>query len=154
MLILISTCGLAAAALCLPMMFRETEQRRLDAVRRMHTRLEAVNCCMDPVDLYASQMTIGRWERRCDICLAGLTPRTKDSPISKVHARLWWDGLSYRIAPIPSRRPNGAVVLPKVWVDMVPVTDPKNGMAVAYEQRITLSNARFDFVLVDTSGEF
>jgi hypothetical protein len=99
-------------------------------------------------------MVIGRWTRRCDISLAGLTPKHRDSPISKVHARLWWDGTVFRIAPIPSARPDSTKHIPRVWVDMIPVTDTVNGHTVEYEQIITLGSNAYEFYLEDTSAEF
>lgn len=154
MLFLASIFGLAAIALCIPLLFYESEQRRQDAIRHVHTRLVASNCHREPEDLYATNMIIGRWTRRCDISLAGLTPKNQKSPISKVHARLWWDSQSFRIAPIPSVRPNGTIHIPKVWVDMIPVTDTHNGMRVNYGQIITLGSSAYEFYLEDTSAEF
>lgn len=154
MLTLISFCGLAAMLLCFPMLFRETTQRRDDAVRQMHTRFVAENCHLEPIDLYASQMVIGRLERRCDISLAGLAKKGKKSPISKVHARLWWDGLGFRIAPIPSRNPDGSINIPKVWVEMDPVDDCTAGAPVAYRERISLGSIEHTFFLEDTSSQF
>lgn len=154
MLSLISFLGLAAVIVCIPLLFHESEQRRLDAVRQVHTRLVASNCRRDPEDLYATNLVIGRWTRRCDISLAGLTPKKRESPISKVHARLWWDGMGFRIAPISSVSPDGTKRIPKVWVDMIPVTDTVNGMRVRYEQIITLGSSQYEFYLEDTSAEF
>lgn len=154
MLFLISFLGLAAVIFCIPLLFRESEQRRQDAIRRVHTRLVASNCNRESEDLYATNMVIGRWTRRCDISLAGLTPKHRDSPISKVHARLWWDGTVFRIAPIPSARPDGTKHIPRVWVDMIPVTDTVNGHTVEYEQIITLGSNAYEFYLEDTSAEF
>ena len=154
MLSLISFLGLAAVVICIPLLFHESEQRRRDAIRRVHTRLIAANCHRAPEDLYATNLIIGRWTRRCDISLAGLTPKNRKSPISKVHARLWWDGNSFRIAPISYVKPDGTKYIPRIWVDMIPVTDTVNGMRVQYEQMITLGSSEYEFYLEDTSAEF
>lgn len=155
-------CGIAAMALCLPMMFRENVLRRREAVRRMHTEFVPHNCNMDPVPIYATQMIIGRRKRRCDISLhevvAGNTSYAEDgnpSPswVAQVHARLWWDGNGFRIAPIHTTHRDGTKSTPKVWVNMVPAP-PDVGLPVEYGAIITISEDEYKFKLVNTADRY
>lgn len=139
-------CGAAAVLLCLTLVFQEAQLRKKAAISRMHTTFKAINCDLPDVELYATQMIIGRRRRRCDISLSSL----KDKRISKVHAVLWWDGSGYRIAPLGVLHPDMTTSKPKVWVDMEPVTDP-GGAEVNYGSIIKISDGEYKFELVDTS---
>jgi len=160
-MLLISLIGLAAAILCIPLMFREVQLRRDKAIRLMHTKFVALNSSLEPIHLMSTDLIIGRWTRRCDISLAGLNQHKKgkqgnkheeESPISRVHAELWWDGVSFRIAPVYTRRLNGEWSRPKVWVNMRPAPEG-SGLPVDYGDTITLSDAGYRFRLENTSKE-
>ena len=153
MIFLISLIGLAAMIMAIPMMFREAEQRRQKAIRQMHTRLVALNFDFEDnkkhVDLMSTYMIIGRWKRRCDISLEHLCTKKK-RPISRIHAELWWDGTSFRIAPVYTRWSPQYESRPKVWVDGC-LAPEHAGLEVKYGAEVLLSDARYAFKLEDTS---
>lgn len=158
-------CGLCAVGIFFPLMLRESRLRRLDAIRMIHTDFVGHNCNLPPYPIASTELTIGRLKRRCDICLLDVIkakmgsdstnpnePAPK-STVSQVHARLWWDGISFRIAPIYTLHADGTRSKPKVWVNMIPVVK-ETGMEVGYNDVITISDDQFKFKLVDTSSRY
>lgn len=149
-------CGLFAVGVFLPQMFQESHLRRLDAIRTIHTSFVGHNCSMPAYPISSNDVIIGRLKRRCDICLLDVLRERldrEDPPISQAHAKLWWDGSSFRIAPIFTTHPDGSRSEPKVWVNMIPV-EKESGAIVGYEDIITLGDDRFKFKLVDTSDKY
>ncbi len=154
-------CGLWAVAVFLPLMLWESKQRRQDAIRGIHTEFVGTNCDF-VLPISATELTIGRRKRRCDICLIDLIKQKAancggsepfKSKVAQVHARLWWDGMSFRIAPIYRRHLDGTCSKPAVWVNMIPV-EKETGMSVDFNDIITISKDMYKFKLVDTSSRY
>lgn len=156
-------CGLCAVGVFFPLMLRESRLRRLDAIRMIHTDFVGHNCKITPYPISSTEVTIGRLKRRCDICLLDAILEKMGSPkpgkpaprssVAQVHAKLWWDGISFRIAPIYTKHPDGTRSEPKVWVNMIPVVK-ETGKEVGYDDIITISDDEFKFKLVDTSSRY
>ena len=143
---LITVLGLAAVVIMCFLNVRESDQRIQQNLARLHTRFVALNCELEPVYLTCSDILIGRMGRRCDISLSHLINEEGRSPVSKIHARLWWDGENFRIAPVLSRKKKGApVVKVNGWV-----APPEEGLVVNYNDVITLTNQNLQFTLENT----
>lgn len=146
-------CGLCSVMVFLPLMLRESRKRRLDAIRMIHTDFVGINCDLRE-HISATELTIGRRKKRCDICLIDVIKQKADgavheSAVSQVHARLRWDGSSFRIAPVWTYHIDRTCSRPKVWVNMIPV-DKEKGVRVDYGDVITISDDMYKFTLVDT----
>lgn len=88
--------------------------------------------------LYRSHYIIGRRKRRCDIRITG-------EGVSRVHAILWHDGISYCIAPCRDMKlletEEDRKYLPEVYVNGEVV--PEEGVVLCWDDVIRLGSRRF-----------
>lgn len=97
--------------------------------------------------LYRSHYIIGRRKRRCDI-------RIKDNSVSRVHATLWHDGVSFCIAPCRDmellEKKEERNFLPEVYVNGEVV--PAEGVALCPDDVIRMGNRRFQIMMGRNGG--
>ena len=158
---IISAIGLAALLLSCWMVLTESRKRHRKALEQIHTRFVPLNCRVEPVDLYATDIRIGRFKRRCDISLDNLIRPDGKSVISRIHARLYLKKGCFYIEPIYTRWSLKKVSRPRVWVGGEEAL-PRKPLRVRYGDTIIFNRANaadpniggYKFTIVDSREDF